>query len=128
MHLEAGFDWSVMCRLLVTKLPIRDVHSSVAIGGKADSARTAQFGRVWPECMVRPCVARRFGELAVRVLHQCIRPLVGGGAPGHHGYQRAGNLISGSASTGHLGHQFLPAPGRPNLHLFSSSRRPRQVS
>src|SRR5438477_6117400 len=28
-------------------------------------------------CMVRPCVARRFVELTVAVLHQCIRPLIG---------------------------------------------------
>ena len=28
---------------------------------------------------------------------------------------------------GHSGHQCSHAPGRPNLHLFSSSRRPRQV-
>src|SRR5450631_3295843 len=28
---------------------------------------------------------------------------------------------------GHLGHQYSHAPGRPNLHLVSSSRRPRQV-
>jgi len=28
---------------------------------------------------------------------------------------------------GHLGHQCSHAPGRPNLHLVSSSRRPRQV-
>src|SRR5262249_18801840 len=29
------------------------------------------------------------------VLHQCIRPLVGARAPGHHGYQRACDLITG---------------------------------
>jgi len=30
------------------------------------------------------------------VLHQCIRPLIGAcRAPGHHGYQRACDLISG---------------------------------
>jgi hypothetical protein len=28
---------------------------------------------------------------------------------------------------GHLGHQCSHAPGRPNLHLYLSSRRPRQV-
>jgi hypothetical protein len=28
---------------------------------------------------------------------------------------------------GHLGHQCSHTPGRPNLHLVSSSRRPRQV-
>src|SRR5258705_4004667 len=49
-------------------------------------------------------------------------------APDHHGYQRACVLVSGQASTGHLGHQFSHAPGRPILHLFSSSRRPRQVT
>jgi hypothetical protein len=46
-------------------------------------------------------------------------------APGRHGYQRAGELISGKASTDHLGQQCSRAPGRPNLHLVSSSRRPR---
>src|SRR5512133_1303560 len=49
-------------------------------------------------------------------------------APDHHGYQRACDLVSGQASTGHLGHQCSHAPGRPNLHLVSSSRRPRQVN
>jgi hypothetical protein len=46
-------------------------------------------------------------------------------APDHHGYQRACDLINGQASTGHQGHQCSHAPGRPNLHLVSSSRRPR---
>jgi len=59
------------------------------------------------------------------VLHQCIRPLIGAFAPGHHGYQRACVLISGQASTGHSGHQCSHAPERPILHLVSSSRRPR---
>jgi hypothetical protein len=67
-----------------------------------------------------------FVELAVAVLHQCIRPLIGACcAPGHHGYQRACDLINGQASTGHQGHQCAHALGRPNLHLVSSSRRPR---
>jgi hypothetical protein len=29
---------------------------------------------------------------------------------------------------GHSGHQYSHAPGRPNLHLISSSRRPRRVT
>src|SRR5262249_60194743 len=69
--------------------------------------------------MVRPCVARgllRVGGCAV--LHQCIQPLIGAFcAPGHHGYQRACDLVSGPASMGHLGHQCSHAPGRPILHL-----------
>jgi hypothetical protein len=53
------------------------------------------------QCMVRPRVARGFVNLADAVLHQCIRPLIGArGAPGHHGYQRACDLITGQASTG----------------------------
>ena len=47
-------------------------------------------------------------------------------APDHHGYQRACDLINGQASTGHPGHQCSHAPGRPILHLYLSSRRPRQ--
>ena len=65
-----------------------------------------------------------FGELAVRVLHQCIRPLVGGGAPGHHGYQRAGNLISGSASTGPFGSPVFAGTGKtepPSLLILSQT-------
>ena len=46
---------------------------------------------------------------------------------------RANMDISARASSladrlqlGHMGHQCSQAPGRPNLHLGSSSRRPRQ--
>lgn len=80
-------------------------------------------------CMVRPCVARDFVEMTVAVLHQCIRPSIGACL------LRAIMDISARAISlavrprlGHLGHQCSHAPGRPNLHLFSSSRRPRQVS
>jgi hypothetical protein len=70
-----------------------------------------------------------FVDLTSAVLHQCIRSLIGARcAPDHHGYQRACLLISGQASTGHLGHQCSHAPGRPILHLFLSSRRPRRVN
>ena len=46
-----------------------------------------------------------FVDLAVMVLHRCIRPLIEAVASGHHGYQRAYDLISGKASTGHMRHQ-----------------------
>jgi hypothetical protein len=54
------------------------------------------------QCMVRPCVARGFRRsIGFAVLHQCIRPLIGAcWAPGHHGYQRACDLITGQASSG----------------------------
>jgi hypothetical protein len=62
------------------------------------------------------------------VLHQCIRPRIG-----VHWLRaimdisaRAISLADGPR-TGHLGHQCSHAPGRPILHLVSSSRRPRRV-
>src|SRR6516225_11077338 len=47
------------------------------------------------------------------VLHQCIRPLLGARcAPGHHGYQRACDLISGQASSGLLGSPVFACAGK----------------
>jgi len=80
--------------------------------------------------MYGPAVRRKRFSSSWRqaVLHQCIRPLGGARwAPGHHGNQRACDLITGQASVGHLGHQCSQTPGRPILHLVSSSRRPRRV-
>src|ERR1700726_4897708 len=69
------------------------------------------------QCMVRPCVARGFVNLADAVLHQCIRPLIGACcAPGHHGYQRAFELISGPASNGPFGSPVFACAGKPDLH------------
>ena len=80
------------------------------------------------QCMVRPCVARgflRFGgwRSCINVSGLWLERLL---APGHHGYQRACDLISGQASTGQTGHQCSHAPGSPILHLVLSSRRPRR--
>jgi len=79
--------------------------------------------------MYGPAVRRKRSSSSWRltVLHQCIRPLIGARtAPGHHGYQRTCDLISGQTSVGHLGHQCSHAPGRPVLHLVWTSRRPRR--
>jgi hypothetical protein len=84
-------------------------------------------GSYLTQCMVRPCVARRFRRS--RGERSCINAsglyLERFWTPGHHGYQRECELISGLASRGHLGHQCSHAPGRPNLHFVSSSLRPR---
>jgi hypothetical protein len=63
------------------------------------------------------------------VLHQCIRPLTGAFyAPGHHGYQRACDLISGQDLNGPSGSPVLACAGKTDPpSRFSSSRRPRQV-
>src|ERR1700726_2775553 len=63
--------------------------------------------------MVRPCVARGFRRsVGSSVLHQCIRPLIGACAPGHHGYQRACVLISGQASSGPFGSPVFACAGK----------------
>src|SRR5260370_32282699 len=63
--------------------------------------------------MVRQRVARGFVNLADAVLHQCIRPLIGACcAPGHHGYQRAFELISGQASNGPFGSPVFACAGK----------------
>ena len=52
---------------------------------------------------------------------RCIRPLLGARcAPGHHGYQRACNLISGQTSMGHWG-QRGPCYVKPDsFHLTTA--------
>jgi hypothetical protein len=95
-----------------------------AFGGKADkrhgvalTALVANDSDVWSGRALQENFHRAGG---CAVLHQCIRPLIGAFcAPGHHGYQRACDLISGQASTGRRGHQCSHAPGRPILHLVS---------
>src|SRR6266436_9458516 len=62
--------------------------------------------------MVRPCGARGFVDPGDAVLHQCIRPLIGACAPGHHGYQRACDLISGQASNGLFGSPVFASAGK----------------
>jgi hypothetical protein len=81
------------------------------------------------QCMVRPRVARRFQRAGgkrscINVsglwLEAMLRAIMDISAPV--------TSLADRPWTGHLGHQFSQAPGRPNLHLVSFSRRPRQVS
>src|ERR1019366_1516981 len=81
------------------------------------------------QCMVRPCVASGFCRAGGE--RSCINV---SGLSLERVVLRAIMDISARAISlaerpraGHLGHQCSHAPGRPNLHLVSSSRRPRQV-
>jgi len=57
MHLEAGFDWSVICRLLATKRRFRDVRSYVGFQGvKQTRYAQAEVFRIWTRS--RPRLAR----------------------------------------------------------------------
>ena len=80
-----------------------------------------------PPSPAAPVRCKRFSSICwLWVSHQCIRPLIGACAPGHHGYQRACVLISGQASTGPSGSPGFACAGKTVLHLVSISRRPRQ--
>jgi hypothetical protein len=76
--------------------------------------------------MYGPAVRRkRFGRsVGFSVLHQCIRPLIGACAPGHHGYQRACVLITGQASSGPFGSPVFACAGKtgpPSLLILSQT-------
>jgi hypothetical protein len=69
--------------------------------------------------MDRPCVASGIYDLEIiglALLYPALEWSVG--APGHHGYPRASDLILGKALRGRLGHQITGATARPFLHLL----------
>src|SRR5262249_32415525 len=104
--------------------------------GKLARAELVRDERLRSECPEMPYVwsgraqQEDFGELMTNGLASMYPGLcLEHRAPGHYGYQRGCDLISGQTSRlGHLGHQCTQSPGRPNLHLVSSSRRPRRMS
>ncbi len=71
-----------------------------------------QNGAFDPDVWSGRALQEDFVELAVAVLHQCIRPLIGAFAPGHHGYQRACVLVSGQASIGPFGSPVFACAGK----------------
>ena len=115
------------CRLMARKRSAMMSAFAPLLGGEQTCRRHRQNDAIDPNVWSGRASQEVSSSWRLAVLHQCIRPLIGAFAPGHHGYQRACDLVSGQASTGHSGHQCSHAPGRPILHLFSSSRRPRQV-
>src|SRR5450631_3458909 len=81
--------------------------------GGAEIIATPVEGRILTQ-MYGPAVrCKRFSSSwRLAVLHQCIRPLIGAFAPGHHGYQRACVLISGQASSGPFGSPVFACAGK----------------
>jgi hypothetical protein len=77
------------------------VKNPASADGAAHRARDVASMSAMGEVILRPDVwsGRAMQEVlsipADAVLHQCIRPLIGASAPGHHGYQRACDLITG---------------------------------
>ena len=79
----------------------------------------------WPICMDPPCVARENIEAGLYGLAPMYQASNWNSCSGPSWNPRASELISGHASKGNLGHQFSDALGRPFLHLYFFSRRPR---
>ena len=79
--------------------------------------------------LVRPCVARVFrrsGRCGLASMYPA--SAWSDSVPGHNGYQRACDLISGQASTGPLGPPVVACAGKTDFSIIvSSSRRPRRV-
>src|SRR5216684_196249 len=101
-----------MSPLLAQMRSANRIEECLSLEAKRKTSARIEYFAFGPKCMVRPCVARGFVELASAVLHQCIRPLIGACAPGHHGYQRACDLISGQASTGPFGSPVFACAGK----------------
>src|ERR1700741_3453070 len=97
-----------------------------------DITRTCGNVRVVPQCMARPCGARRTSKINERESCNNVSGLEIGAmfAPGHHGYPRASRLTTGEASKDHFGTQSHGCAGqtvRPSLHSISQTRRERYV-
>src|ERR1017187_3796246 len=78
--------------------------------------------------LVRPCVARGFRRAGgkrscINVSGLCLEHLL----RTIMDIRARAVSLADRPRLGHLGHQCSHAPGRPNLHLYLSSRRPRQV-
>lgn len=78
------------------------------------------------QCIVRPCVARSFAELSVSFGSMypafdcsglCAKPM---------DISTRAIFLAAWPRPSHSGHQYSHAPGRPNFHFVSSSRRPPQ--
>ena len=102
-----------------------DRPETVCLSGKNGShRRTGRMTRLTR--MYGPAVRRkRFRRSGVSGLASMYPVSDWSMCSGPSWYQRACVLISGQVSTDHSGHQCSHALGRPNLHLVSSSRRPR---
>src|ERR1700740_1037331 len=100
---------AIIVRMIVVPLVKPPVRSQEHTGKHLLRLSSSQFD---PNVWSGRALQEVFVELSVAVLHQCIRPLIGACAPGHHGYQRACVLISGQASTGPCGSPVFACAGK----------------
>src|SRR3974390_2711757 len=84
-----------------TRTKANAVECPQLVGADISPKRAAS--RFDPHVWSGRAVQEVFVDPGDAVLHQCIRPLIGACAPGHHGYQRACDLITGQASCGLFG-------------------------
>src|SRR6266566_9640145 len=93
-------------------LDYRLIISMSATGARTDIAVSEGDFRFDPNVWSGRALQVVSPSWRLAVLHQCIRPLIGAFAPGHHGYQRACVLISGQASIGPFGSPVFACAGK----------------
>src|SRR5215510_861523 len=108
-----------------------DVRSDVSNEGRTGLVMlTASFSHFDPNVWSGRVLQEVFVDPADAVSHQCIRPLIGACcAPGHHGYQRACELISGQASNGPFGSPGFAGAGKtgpPSRFILSQTSAGKQ--
>ena len=89
------------------------------------SRRPRWYQNVWPGRAVQDGLPR---SANVRAASMYQASEVEQFAPGHHGFRAHPRLTSGKTSKAILAPSLLVAPGRPFVHLFIPSRRPRRAS
>src|SRR5262245_1923138 len=104
--------------------------SMPAIGGLPDVLVIIASNAVDPNVWSGRALQEDSSIWRLAVLHQCIRPLIGAFAPGHHGDQRACDLISGQASSGPFGSPVFARAGKtdpPSLRFLSQTSVSKQT-
>ena len=104
-----------------TELPIPNVRSSVANGGKADKICSMRVLRIFdPNVWSGRALQENFHRVGgCAVLHQCIRPLELLVLLATMDISARASSLADRPQWGHSGHQCSHAPGRPILHLVS---------
>jgi hypothetical protein len=123
--------WPICSPVSKTKLPRlkrRPRTGRSAHWGEPAAAATCSAPPLLTQCMVRPCVARGFVDLSACGLASMYPASDWSGLCSGPSWisARVRSHYRTGLKRGHLGHQGSHAPGRPVLHLVSSSRRPRQ--
>jgi len=108
-----------------------DRHAMSAAGESELNADIGFLAESDPDVWSGRALQEVSSSCRIAVLHQCIRPLIGACCtPGHHGYQRACDLISGQALIGPRGSPVFACAGKtdpPSLRFLSQTSAGKRI-